>query len=384
MNFLAIKMLMGDRLKYLGLLIGLTFAATLITQQAAIFMGYTKRMWAFIDDTPHVDVWVMDPQVRFTEDPKPLQDTALLRVRAVEGVEWALPMYRNNLLVQLADGTEEFSTIIGVDDATLMGAPTRMVEGSLEDLRQGDGVIVDQRAASGDLAMTLPDGSKRSLRVGDSLSINDNFARVVGICETSTAFYWQPVIYTTFGRAVRFAPPQRKQMTYVLVKAKKGESPEAVAANIAERTGLAARTPSDFGALTMWYTLLKTGILINFGITVGLGFVIGLLVCGQTFFTYVSDNARLFAALKALGLSNARLLGMIFTQVVVLGLLGFGLGAGIASISGRFMGLAGVGFHLSWQLLVGACVGIMLICLASATLAALRILRLEPGIVFKA
>jgi putative ABC transport system permease protein len=60
---LAIKMIVNDRLKYLGLLIGLAFAATLITQQASIFMGYTQRMWAFFGDMPHTDVWVMDREM---------------------------------------------------------------------------------------------------------------------------------------------------------------------------------------------------------------------------------------------------------------------------------------------------------------------------------
>ena len=40
MNFLAMKMLIGDRLKYLSLVAGLAFAALLVTQQASIFCGY--------------------------------------------------------------------------------------------------------------------------------------------------------------------------------------------------------------------------------------------------------------------------------------------------------------------------------------------------------
>ena len=39
MNFVALKMLVGDRAKYIGIIIGLTFASLLITQQSAIFAG---------------------------------------------------------------------------------------------------------------------------------------------------------------------------------------------------------------------------------------------------------------------------------------------------------------------------------------------------------
>lgn len=380
---LAIKMIMGDRLKYLGLLIGLAFAATLITQQASIFMGYTRRTWAFIDDTPHADIWVMDEQVRFTEDSKPLQDVVLYRTRGVPGVDWAMPMYRAQLPVRLTDGSLEMTNIIGVDDATLLGGPVRMLDGSLEDLRQADSVIVERRAAEGDLKITQADGTTRPLRVGDTLSINDNAARVVGICDTRDPFYWQPSLYTTYSRALQFAPQQRKLMSYVLVGAKPGEDVNALATRISDFTGEKARTARDFASLTMWYTLINTGILVNFGITVALGFVIGLLVCGQTFFNYVVDNARYFGALKALGVTNAKLLAMIFTQVLVVGGLGFGLGAGCAAITGILLKPVGVGFFMPWQLLVGSGVGMLLICLASAGISAINILRLEPGIVFK-
>jgi len=380
---LAIKMIMGDRLKYLGLLIGLAFAATLITQQASIFMGYTQRTWAFIKDTPHADIWVMDEQMRFTEDSKPLQDVVLYRTRSVPGVDWAMPMYRAQLPVRLADGTLEMTNIIGVDDSTLLGGPINMLAGSLEDLRQADSVIVEKRAAEGDLMITNPDGTKRPLRVGDAISINDSAARVVGICETREPFYWQPSLYTTYSRALQFAPQQRKLMSFVLVGAKPGEDINALATRISDFTGHKARTADDFSALTMWYTLINTGILVNFGITVALGFVIGLLVCGQTFFNYVVDNAKYFGALKALGLTNRRLLAMIFAQVIVVGTMGYGLGAGCAALTGMFLKPVGVGFYMPWQLLVGSGVGMLFICLASAAISAINILRLEPATVFK-
>lgn len=380
---IAIRMIMGDSLKFAGLLVGLTFAAMLITQQASIFMGYVQRMSSFIKDTPHADIFVMDPEVEFTEDFKPMRETILQRVRGVEGVAWAVPMYRSGLLVQGAGGRQVFATVIGVDDATLMGSPVAMLEGSIEGLREGDSVIVDETAAKGDLAVPLPDGTKRPLRVGDQLAINDGFARVVGICKTNEAFYWAPVVYTTYSRALAYAPPQRKMLTYVLAGVVETASVPDVARRIEQATGMAARTAGDFSKLTTWYTLIKTGILVNFGMTVLLGFVIGLLVCGQTFFNYIADNTRYFGALKALGATNGRLLKMIGVQVLVVGSLGFGLGAGLAALSGNLMKPVGVGFFMPWQLLAGAAVGVLGICLVAAALPAIRVLRLEPAVVFK-
>ena len=47
MNFVAIKMLVGDRAKYLGILMGLTFSSFLITEQMAIFTGLMTRPFRF-------------------------------------------------------------------------------------------------------------------------------------------------------------------------------------------------------------------------------------------------------------------------------------------------------------------------------------------------
>ena len=64
MNFVALKMLIGDRLKYIALVAGIAFAALLITQQASIFAGYTLRTGSWIRETSasQADLWAMDPQ----------------------------------------------------------------------------------------------------------------------------------------------------------------------------------------------------------------------------------------------------------------------------------------------------------------------------------
>src|SRR4029434_11294658 len=101
MNVVALKMLIGDRAKYLGIIMGLTFASLLITQQGAIFVGLMTRTYGFITDTGLPDLWVMDPKVQFIDDIKPLQDTELYRVRGVEGVEWAVPLYKGLIRARL-------------------------------------------------------------------------------------------------------------------------------------------------------------------------------------------------------------------------------------------------------------------------------------------
>jgi putative ABC transport system permease protein len=88
MNRIALKMLMGDRLKYFGLIAGIAFATMLIVQQSSILVGFARQTGSFIRDTAQADLWVMDPQVRFSQDAVPVRDTTVQLVRGVSGVEW--------------------------------------------------------------------------------------------------------------------------------------------------------------------------------------------------------------------------------------------------------------------------------------------------------
>src|SRR5258708_39244531 len=157
MYHIAIKMLVGDRAKYLGIIMGLTFASLLITQQASIFVGLMTRTYGFVTDTGLPDVWVMDPKVQFIDDIKPLQDTMLLRVRGIEGVRWAMPLYKGLLKARLQNGNFQTCNVIGLDDATLVGGPPQMVDGQISDLRRSEGVIVDEVGAGDKLAKIKSD-----------------------------------------------------------------------------------------------------------------------------------------------------------------------------------------------------------------------------------
>lgn len=383
MNFVALKMLVGDRLKYVALVAGIAFAALLITQQASIFSGYTLRTGTWIRETSAAgaDLWVMDPQVQFSEGPKPLSDTALQRVRSVSGVAWAVPIYKGWLKCRLPDGTLTTVRLIGIDDATLAAGPAQMVEGRLEELRRDRAVVVNVDDASHDLA--LGRGRGRPLRVGDRIAINDNESVVTGTYRAGKEFFWEPVVYTTYTRALAYAPPERRLLCYILVKVKQGADVSEVAREIQHSTRLSACTGGEFERITADYILKKTGILVNFGMTIGLGFLIGLLVAGQTFYTFVLDNLRHFAALKAMGAANGTVLRMMCLQVLTVGCIGYGLGVGGASLTGIAFQRGGLAFEMHWIIPAAGAVAVLACCLAAGGLGMVRVLRLEPSVVFK-
>jgi putative ABC transport system permease protein len=180
-----------------------------------------------------------------------------------------------------------------------------------------------------------------------------------------------------------FAPRERKLLAFVLVKAKPDVDVSQLCQRISKMTGLAAYRRDDFKWLTVQYFLKYTGIPINFGIAVVLGFLVGTAIAGQTFYNFTLDNLRHFGALKAMGASNFMLTRMIVLQALIVGLVGYGLGVGAASLFGVVTKNSELAFWMPWQLLFISAAAVMVICTLSAVISLWKVIRLEPAIVFK-
>ena len=383
MYYIALKMLIGDTGKYVGIIIGITFASLIMTQQPGIFVGIMQRTYSFVSDAGLPDIWVTDPKVQYIDDVKPMRDTELYRVKSVEGVEWAVPLFKGSITAHGTDGTFQNCSMIGLDDATLIAGPAAMVEGKLQDLHQSDAVIVDDVGAKDKLAKILPDGSKVPLTIGDELELNDHHAIVVGIAKTTRSFQSQPIIYTTYSRATSFVPQQRQLLSFVLVKAAPGQDVMELTKRITRNTGLAAHTREDFKTLTLDYYLKKTAMPISFGITVAMGFVVGAAIAGQMFYNFTLENIRQFGALKAMGTQDFVLLKMILVQAIFVGIIGWGLGIGLSAIFGFVTKGSVMPFNIPWQLLLFSGTGVFIILIFSALISIRKVIALEPAIVFK-
>lgn len=376
MSYVALKMLFGDRAKYLMLLCGLTFSVMLIVQQGSIFWGL--MMWSQSSVTNiNVPIWVTDPGIGQVDEVKPIADTAVDRVRSVSGVEWAVRLYKGVLRARLSNGDYHQITLTGLDAPTLIGRPTDVLEGRFEDILQPDAVVLDQWAVE-------RMGGPTVITIGTVFELNDKLARVVAIAKTQKNFTNIPVVYTTYERAMRYVPRERRTLSYVLAKAKDGVPEAELTSRIQEQTGLGAFTAQDFGWKTISWVLKNTGIGINFGTTIVLGFIVGMAIAGQTFYLFTVENLKQFGALKAMGASTFTLARMILLQAFTVGFTGYGIGIGLATGFGFFSAKGGgLPFVETWQLLLIVLIALLGICACSALISIVKLARLEPAIVFR-
>jgi putative ABC transport system permease protein len=378
MNFVALRMLTGDPAKYFGLVFAIAFCTFLLENQTSIFANILKRTASQILDVTDAEVWVMDPKTEYWEQTKALKDTDLTRVRGVTGVEWAVRLFKGNPIAKTLDGKFAASFLVGLDDATLAGAPRKMLMGSWQRLREPDSVVVDKAGY-----ILLYPGEP--LELGRTLEMNDHRVTIVGISDASAPFVSLPVMHARYSEAINFLGRERTQLSFVVARPTKGTSPEELTRRIQAKTGLRARTTDEFMWDCVRYYLKNTGIPINFGITIGVALIVGTVVAGQTFYLFTLENLKQFGALKAIGVTNGRLMGMILLQAGTAASLGFALGTGMAATFFEITlnVVATRGIVLMWQnvALTGAC--ILFVAIVASVLSIRRVLVLEPAAVFR-
>lgn len=378
MMSVALRMLLGDRTKLLGLVFGVAFSTMLICQQVSIFLGLLGRASSVINDVREADVWVMDPSVRTIDASFPLRDTELSRVRGVPGVAWAVPFFKASTQVRTRSGRLESAAILGIDDASLVGVPDEFVLGTIEDLAGPDAIAVNPAG----FRLLFPG---EDLDVGRELELNDRRARIVAIVDASPAFSANLTIYTRYSLATVYTNPGRNDLSFVLVKAAEGEDPAQVAARIAEKMGLKSVTSRRFRTESINYLLANTGIPVSFGTVVLLGAIIGVAIVGLTFNQFIMENLRQYAALKAIGIRNLRLLAMTLTQAGYVAVIGYGLGLAAVSASFRFTSDVDAlrGFYLLPEVAIGVAVLAVLIVFVSTLVSMRRVLVVDPATVFR-
>lgn len=388
-------MLMGDRAKFGGLLLGITFTAFLVTFAASYFSGFMTRGFALISENPSIDVWVMDPAVTSTERTINMADSALLRVRSVSGVRHAAPLALGDIDARVANGRFQSFQVIGVDDATLTGAPIPDGYTTPDILHQPDAAIVDPGGTSGKLKTPLRprdqwphdgvhlDVPMRDLRAGDELLADDSRIRVLGRSHTLPRFPPRPLLYTTYSNALRILPSARKHLTFILVQAEPGVKPEKLAQRIGRTTGLRARTSSDFKADTVRWYLVNSEDVGDMVSMLILAMSVGFGVTGVMLYMFTYENLRQYAVLKAMGAGPRMLTGMVFVQSVSSAMLGTGIGLGVCALVGQAVSfLFGYPFRMMWFTPLTGGVGVLVVSLTAAAISIRPVLRLQPAVVF--
>lgn len=391
----AVKMLLGDRAKYMGLLSGITFTSFLVAFAVSYLCGFLTRGFALVAENASADVWVMDPAVESTELTINIPDSALSRVRSIDGVLFAEPLAVATVDARFPNARFQSFQLIAVDGATLFGLPPIQNGVSPTVLRTPDAVVVNSGGTEGKLETPVSpadqwpygqprlDVPTRELRADDELLINDHRVIVRGRATALPRYPPQPLMYTSLSNASRILPPSPHLLTFVLAKAAPDVSPRELATRIQAQTGLRARSSDDFKADTVDWLLINSEDVGDMASMVSIAMLVGFGVTGVMLYMFTADSLKQYAVLKAMGASSRLLLAMIFVQSGLCALLGTGLGLGLCAIVGQIAIVEfEYPFRMMWFTPVLGAVMVMVVSIVAAAISARPVLKLEPGIVF--
>ncbi len=378
MNLIALKILIGDRAKYIGLIFGIIFATFLMSQQMSLFVGIMSRTFSIVEQIDEVDIWVMDPKVQYIDGIEPIPDINLARVRGVDGVKRATKFFKGNVVAKV-NSMLQMVTLIGPDDVSFIGAPQKMIMGNVADLKKPNAVIIDETGYK----YIWPN---EPFQINREFEANDQRMNLVGIADTVPAFSSPVLIYSLYSNAINYSGASRNKLSFVLVDVEDGKNAKEVAKNITKRTGLKALTAKEFKFETLKYYMTHTGIAINFGVTVMLGFLVGAAISGQTFYIFINENLRQFAVLKAVGVNNRQILLMVLLQALTVATIGYAIGIGLTSIF--FIKVAAStatfkGFILPWQVVAIVFVAIISIMTIISFFSIRKVVATDPSLVFR-
>ncbi len=312
--------------------------------------------------------------VPYIEQSVPFSERKLYQVKAVPGVARAAKLIDRWTRWNRFDGVQETIQIVGFDLNSGMGGPWNVVQGSVNDLRTPDGVIVDEFY-------------KRKLGVtdvGEVFEINGHRARVVGFTRGIRAFTTSPYVFTSFRHAQDFGPVQEDKTSYVVVKTTPGSNLEEVRRNIlAHVKDVDVLTTAEFSRRTQWYWTFTTGAGIAILLAAVLGLIIGFTIVAQTIYATTIDHLKEFGTLKAMGAPNGYVQKVILTQATIGAVVGYMLGNMISALIVHFCQPAGAPILVGWWMSTGTFLLTLFMCTTAALISINKVTRLDPAMVFK-
>lgn len=373
----AIRILLHEKRKYAGVVVGVAMAVFLVLLQSAFYFGF-RRDITVVADSFDADLWVSQCEFLTFDYVAHFDDLSLWQVRSDSEVRAASPVIIDWARVRrLSDGATESGQIVGLDFPAGVNIDLGTDRGfdTAAALAVPGNVLVDEKHLDRIGAKHLDE---------KGVEIRGLTANVVGLMHGKKLFSTACLIVTDLDNARRFLGMPANRISFVAVKCQPGSDVCAVQTRLQKRMSeYHVWTAAEFHDQTQNYWVKLSGIGPVLSLSAGLAALVGFLSVFLTFSHLTEEKFPVFAAMKAMGASTAELSGMVLLQIGVV----FGLGCVLALVGVAVALLVLSHTMISVVLTPGvalAGVGFMALCSLVAGLRALhKLALLEPAEAFK-
>jgi putative ABC transport system permease protein len=374
MFYVALRILLYDKVRSLITLFGVVFAVGLIFNQLGTFLGLMETSSVIIDHTSG-DIWITSKNSKNFDFSQSFPDYLYNQTIADPEIQSAEKMIVAWGIIRQKEGGTEQVEVVGFNPASGVGGPWEMKEGDPRNLKNGNFAIVDESAM------------KRlgKIQVGEHRDVLAHRLEIIGISRGAKSFTTAPILFTSFELAQRLVPYVGVDSTvFVVAKVKQGASVEDVIARLRNRLkGVDVYSSADFSMKTRRYWAIETGVGFSFMLTIVISFLVGMLIVGQTIYNSTMEHIKEFGTLKALGADNLDIYKIIFSQAMINAMLGYIVSLIVTITTVKIYELGGMVMVVrGWvDYLVLALT--LLMCLSAAFVSVRRIKKIDPAILFR-
>jgi putative ABC transport system permease protein len=369
---LAARNLLYDKLRFAATVIGIVFSIVLVTVQLGLFVSFERTVTVMIDHAP-ADLWIVPLGTKCFEDPSLLDEANRYRALSIDGVSKVDPILISFAQWRMPDGGASPVLVIGSD---LRGGgllPWNLVEGSIDSLSVPEAVAVD-RTYFDRLGVT---------GIGSKAEMRDRRAEVRAVTNGIRSFTTTPYVFTQLERARSYTGTPRTKVTYLLVHLKPHTDVERVRSQLLSVLSKAeVLTAAEFSSRSRSFWLFGTGAGAALFAGALLAMVVGSVVVAQTLYSSTKEHLYEFATLRAIGSSGKYLQTVIIAQALLSAVVGFAIAFVIGLFVVRVTSDSALPVLMTPALTVILFSLTIVMCVISALSSMLKVMRMDPAMVF--
>ncbi len=340
----AFRFIKYDRVKSIGVIIGIVVSIFLIGQQVGIFQFLTGLMGGLISNSRDdiAKIWVVDNITRNANELGKIDKGIVTELRSISGVKNTYPIVVAGASVKFPNGKISPVILIGSDPPLFVAGPrpNKIVDGSLLDLSEDEAISTDYFDRP---VYDYP------VEKGTRVEINGKSA-LVRLQTKNARGFGGSFIYTSLSRARYFASMPDTKVNAVAVQVAKGFNTDDVVKNINSSIyGIRAWNAEKLKKATVSYITISSNIGTSIGSLVIFAIISGFFIIGLTLYSSAIDRVRDYGTLKAIGATNWYITKLILTQSFLFAVTGFLLA--LILLAGFKLGVSKAGLVISYSLL---------------------------------
>ena len=370
-----------EKMRLLIALAGIGFADMLMFVQ----LGFKDALFDSNVKLHHAlngDIFFMSPQSDALGFTQQFSERRLYESLAVEGVESVVPVYLGlgSWKNPIEKNTRTLFAIGFNPQYNVLDLPG--VAENIDQVKLEDAILFDDqsRPEFGDIPALL------ASETATKAELASRKVTVKGLFSLGASFTADGTILTSDINFLRIFPERQKGLIDLGVINLKPEADlEIVVQNLRDKLpqDVEVLSKEEFIQRDITYWQNSTAIGFIFSLGTFIGFVVGIVIVYQILYTDVADHLPEYATLKAMGYRDRYFVSLVFQEAVILALVGFLPGLGIAKVLYTLTANAtALPIAMTINRAITVLILTLIMCCASGTVAVRKLSAADPADIF--